>query len=603
MNRDKIKQYLSYAFIIFFALTFLSLIIKEIPFASDFFRNLEAHSLDLRENILASSLKKQRVDNSKVALVVIDDDSLEKLSDKYGHWPWNRKAYADIIKYLANDGADTIFLDFMFLGFQQGNEDKDWKFINEVEKHDNVYLSMNFDFREDTQAMELPLEFAANLDNKSNIDFKDFAFTNVRGTMPELLEVAQHIGFINFQRDADGISRRAPSFFIYKEKYYPYSALKIAQDYMYRHKIINSEKFIITQDNYLTLDDKKIRLDNDGYLVLNWFNKSDVNEIPFWQVIENKVDKGYFKDKIVAVGASAVSLADTKSTPVDRYTPGVKIHTTYINNILNGNQIEPIDMKGNLLITFIFVILTSVLLFRISSNTINAISVVAILATYFGLSVFLLGQFNLWINLAFPIFLILSTYTIVYVVKFIRKSEDFEKTYKLATTDGLTELYNHRYFQEQMLANIDTCKRYNTNFSLILIDIDFFKKFNDRFGHQAGDEVLRQVAGILKKSVRASDIVARYGGEEMAIILTNTGLEDAIITANKICKAVADKPFKLSEGITCNVTISLGVATYPTHGQMPQEMIEIADKGLYRAKENGRNQVGQIPHIEPSSEE
>ncbi len=597
MNKEKIKQYLSYAFLIFFVLAFLTLLVREIPFANDFFRNLEVHSLDLRENILANAFNKDRVDNSKVALVVVDDDSLEKLSDKYGHWPWNRKAYADVVKYLAQDGADTIFLDFMFLGFQQGNEAKDWEFINEVKKHDNIYLSMNFDFREDNKITELPLEFAANLDNKSNIDFNDFTFTNVRGTMPELLEVAPHIGFINFQRDKDGISRRAPSFFIYKEKYYPYSALKISQDYLYRHGEIKSEKFIISQDNYLTMGEKKFKLDNEGYLVLNWFNKSDVAEIPFWEVIENKVEKGYFKDKIVAVGASAVSLADTKSTPVDRYTPGVKIHTTYINNILNTNQIEPVDMKYNLLITFIFVLLTSVLLFRINSNLINALSVAGILAAYFGLSLFMLGSFNIWINLAFPIFLILATYTIVYVVKFIRKSEDFERTYKLATTDGLTELYNHRYFQEQMLANIDTCKRYNTNFSLILIDIDFFKKFNDKFGHQAGDEVLRQVAGILKKSVRASDIVARYGGEEMAIILTNTGLEDAKTTAAKICKAVADKPFKLSEGIECNVTISLGVSTYPTHGQTPQDLIEISDKGLYNAKENGRNQVGQIPQV------
>ena len=145
-----------------------------------------------------------------------------------------------------------------------------------------------------------------------------------------------------------------------------------------------------------------------------------------------------------------------------------------------------------------------------------------------------------------------------------------------------------------MLALVDTSKRYNTNFSLIMIDIDFFKKFNDKFGHQTGDAVLRKVAEILKKTVRASDIVARYGGEEMAVILPNTNLEDAVITANKICKAVNEKPFKLLDDIECIITISLGVATYPIHGQVPQELIEIADRGLYNAKENGRNQVGKV---------
>ena len=604
MEKEKVIRGLLYALLIFFILSFLTLLTRELPIVNGFFRSLEVKSFDVRENILANIAQQNRFDNSKIALIVIDDDSMDKLANRYGAWPWNRASYADIIRYLENDGADSIFLDFMFLGFQQGNEAKDWDFINEVKKNDNVYVSLNFDFRETASKIDLPLELTANLDNKSpNIDFRDFMFNNVRAMMPELMAAAHNITFINYQRDDDGISRRAPSFFIYKEKYYPYAALKVVQDYRLKHNIIKSQKFVITQDDYLTMDSFKTKLDKEGYLVLNWHNKSDVAAIPFWKVINGEIEKGYFKDKIVAVGASAVSLADTKSSPLDRYLPGVKIHTTYMNNLLNSNAIQPVGIKLNVLIMFIFVLLASILLFRINSNLINAISIVALVAMYFALSLWLLYQYNLWIDLAYPIFLILATYTIVYVVKFIRKSQDFERTYKLATTDGLTELYNHRYFQEQMIANIDTCKRYNSNFSLIIIDIDFFKKFNDKFGHQSGDEVLRQVAGILKKSVRASDIVARYGGEEMAIILTNTSLEDAKITANKICKAVADKPFKLLGGIECRVTISLGVSTYPMHGEKPQDLIEVADKGLYNAKENGRNQVGQIPHIEPKQSE
>ncbi len=604
MEKEKIIRGISYALLIFFVLSFLTLLTKEIPFADNFFKSLEVKSFDFRENILANIYGQKRTDNSKLALIVIDDDSMEKLTERYGSWPWNRSSYADIIRYLVKDQADTIFLDFMFLGFHQGNEQKDWDFINEVSKNKNIYIALNFDFRKSEENSELPLELAANLDNKSlSIDFKDFTFTNVRSIIPELMKAASNIVFINYQRDNDGISRRAPSFFVYKEKYYPYAALKIVQDYMLRNNIIGSEKFTITSDNYLVMGSKKTKLDREGYLVLNWHNKSNVEEIPFWKVIEGKVEKGYFKDKIVAIGASAVSLADTKSTPLERYLPGVKIHTTYMNNLLNSNAIKPVDFKFNLLITFVFIFTTSILLFKINSNLFNAISVILLIILYVLFSTWILAKYNLWIDLAYPIFLILSTYTVVYVVKFIRKSQDFEKTYKLATTDGLTELYNHRYFQEQMIANIDTAKRYKNNFSLIIIDIDFFKKFNDKFGHQSGDAVLKQVAGILKKSVRASDIVARYGGEEMAIILTNTNLEDAQITANKICKAVANKPFKLVGGIECKVTISLGVATYPMHGEKPQDLIEIADKGLYNAKENGRNQVGKIPYVEPKQNE
>ena len=129
MLRERIIRCVSYALLLFFVLTSLSFLTKELPIVQTVFNSLEVKTLDIRENILAGIFKEKRFDNSKIALVVIDDDSLEKLANKYGYWPWNREAYADIIKYLANDGADSVFLDLMFFGFQQGNENKDWIFI------------------------------------------------------------------------------------------------------------------------------------------------------------------------------------------------------------------------------------------------------------------------------------------------------------------------------------------------------------------------------------------------------------------------------------------------------------------------------------------
>ena len=170
----------------------------------------------------------------------------------------------------------------------------------------------------------------------------------------------------------------------------------------------------------------------------------------------------------------------------------------------------------------------------------------------------------------------------MFIVKYLIKSRDFEHQYRLATTDGLTGLYNHRYFQEQMKMQVEQAKRYNSPFSLIIIDIDHFKRFNDTFGHQSGDAVLRQVAMTLKKNVRATDIVCRYGGEEMSIILPNIGKDEAFSTAQKICKRVAENSYKLSGDRESNVTISLGVATYPFDGVDASSMIESADKKMYK---------------------
>ena len=131
---------------------------------------------------------------------------------------------------------------------------------------------------------------------------------------------------------------------------------------------------------------------------------------------------------------------------------------------------------------------------------------------YVLLTIILYQSMNLWINIAMPLVSLIITITITFMLKYILRDKDYEKTYALATTDSMTGLYNHRFFQEHMRRSIDQANRFKHKYSLLLIDIDFFKKFNDTYGHQAGDEVLRHVARKLKKTVRNVDIVARYGG-------------------------------------------------------------------------------------------
>jgi len=310
--------------------------------------------------------------------------------------------------------------------------------------------------------------------------------------------------------------------------------------------------------------------------------------------MQTKTPDETFKDKIIYIGTSATSLYDIKSVPTERYMPGVELHATLINNIIDNNFIKKTSFKFDVLMCILVGIITGYIVITINSAFFASLATAFMTFMYIYFSIFVMSHFNLWIGVIMPVLSVLVVYTMTYIIKYIMKSRDFEYTYKLATTDGLTNLYNHRFFQEQMLINIENAKRYESKFSLILIDIDFFKKFNDTYGHQAGDAVLRQVAEQIKKMVRSTDIVCRYGGEEMSIILTNTDNEEAYITAKKVCESVASKPFKLSNTLERNVTISLGVSTFPQDGQTPTELIEYADKGLYAAKENGRNQVGRI---------
>ncbi len=170
----------------------------------------------------------------------------------------------------------------------------------------------------------------------------------------------------------------------------------------------------------------------------------------------------------------------------------------------------------------------------------------------------------------------------------------------LATVDGLTGVYNRHEFNRRLPEELERSRREGNSCSLIMGDIDFFKKLNDTYGHQGGDEALRYVATILKREIRMGDQVARYGGEEFAIILPNTTSTDAWHIAERMRKAIADHPIPLSQGQNIHVTMSLGFATFPTDADSDQTLIELADQSLYQAKRNGRNRVSH-PQSNPST--
>lgn len=164
----------------------------------------------------------------------------------------------------------------------------------------------------------------------------------------------------------------------------------------------------------------------------------------------------------------------------------------------------------------------------------------------------------------------------------------YSKIEKLSITDGLTGLFNHKHFQDRLSEEFMRLNRSSESFSLLLIDIDFFKKVNDTYGHPAGDEILRGVAAIIKETIRDIDIPARYGGEEFAAILLKTDNNGAEKMAERLRKAVTGKTFKV-DGKDLRVTVSIGIAVSKTDASNKQELIEKADKALYYAKENGRN--------------
>ena len=168
----------------------------------------------------------------------------------------------------------------------------------------------------------------------------------------------------------------------------------------------------------------------------------------------------------------------------------------------------------------------------------------------------------------------------------LRLSESLER---LAVTDDLTQVYNFRYLKSALRREIKRAGRYRQDLSLVMIDVDNLKGYNDRFGHLRGSSLLKEIAARFLAQVRSFDIIAKYGGDEVTLILPQTEREGARIVAERMRESIANHGFPLAEA--GKITISLGVATYPHDAADAHGLIQAADRALYRAKKAGRNRV------------
>ena len=177
----------------------------------------------------------------------------------------------------------------------------------------------------------------------------------------------------------------------------------------------------------------------------------------------------------------------------------------------------------------------------------------------------------------------------------IQNAHYVERVKQLAYLDGLTGIFNRRFFELRIAEEIERARRFGTGMAVIMVDIDQFKRLNDEFGHLLGDEVLRQVSSIFHQQLRKIDVVCRYGGEEFAILLSQTNTSHAAGVAEKLRRLVETWQFP---GVPRPVTISAGAATCPDHGSTRDELVKAADAGLYAAKQAGRNRVCLAPGAE-----
>jgi diguanylate cyclase (GGDEF)-like protein len=174
----------------------------------------------------------------------------------------------------------------------------------------------------------------------------------------------------------------------------------------------------------------------------------------------------------------------------------------------------------------------------------------------------------------------------------IQNAHYVDRVKQLAYLDGLTGIFNRRFFEMRIMEEIERARRYGNGMAVIMADIDEFKRLNDEFGHVLGDEVLRQVCSVFHQQLRKVDVVCRYGGEEFGVLLSQVNSQQASAVAEKLRKAVEGWQFP---GVPRPVTISAGAATFPEHGTTRDALVKAADAALYTAKQSGRNKICLAP--------
>ena len=342
-----------------------------------------------------------------------------------------------------------------------------------------------------------------------------------------------------------------------------------------------------------------VRADMGGFQVLmNYRQKFErFDSISMSAVLAGELTDEMVSDRIVLVGATAVSTNDWFSTPVGGdQVAGVYIHAHLVSQMLNlaleGKPLLRVlpdyaEFLWTVLWTITSILMSrSVLYSKSLKSGLPAWQMMArLLALGGGLGGAAYGLFlaSWWLPVALPMVSIVATVTLGMVYR-------NQQLQNLAAFDELTQVANRRYFDQHLAESVKT----NQQLSLILCDVDYFKPFNDLYGHPAGDRCLQQVAHALRLAVRNSDLVARYGGEEFVVVLPETDSRTAAAVAERIQQQVGR--LKIThEGSQVNqwVTLSCGVASVaaPDFMLSPLRLVEYADQALYEAKQAGRNRV------------
>lgn len=500
-----------------------------------------------------------------ILIVSIDEESCQKLQAR---WPWSRRVFAVLTGELAKRGAGAIGFNISFTGMEDPDDSSNQAFAKSVAAHGRVVVGATFD--------------------KNN---------HLIPPNPEIAAASAKIGYLEKIVDPDYTIRRSYLLRPYQSQEVKGSRLDFESSFplqlLASYGPSKGGPSVYEADlNLLTVGEPRraIFLQKDGSYLINYLaSETDLRSVPAWKVIEGKISDALVRGKLVLVGLTSSLFADTHPTPLGRMS-GVAIHANEFLAVTSGRLLSFLPDPAAYLVSWLV-----------------ALCVVAIfMARKFWLGLFCvaLSAAGLFIGAQFafskdilvePFILMLGPLTslgaglLIHSARLLWENRGLEMK---VIHDKMTGLYTVDFLRTRLEAEWNASKKTGLPVSLVMTDLDRFKRINDTLGHETGNHMILKASEVIRDSVRGYDVVARYGGDEFVILLWRTGRKDAEDYRVRLKDLYYRMTLTLEPALQSS-SISIGIATYdpsvdPKFPESPQRLIEEADKDLFDDKEKRR---------------
>ncbi|MBI4398523.1 MAG: diguanylate cyclase [Candidatus Omnitrophica bacterium] len=535
-------------------------------FIFDWLHPLEMLSYDLR-----FKLRGAEPSLPQISIIEIDNKSVQV----FGRWPWPRTYHGALISILYESGVRGLLYDVLFPEPSVSGEDE--VLAMALKLSDCVYLP-----------------YAFETENEAG----KFVYGEVYQPIRLFAESCKGMGHINVQPDPDGVFRRIPLVIERDSKLYPAVALSFFLNIVgadFEDLRYQKGKIIIPLHGGKEME---VEVDGQNQMLINWsgYWKDTFRHYSFANVIQSfryekegkapSIELGSFRDTLTLVGMTGIGLTDLKPMPFESVYPGIGLHANVLQNLLKKNWMRTSGRATNAMILLLASLVTTLGLLRLKPMT-GILFVFLVIGAYLAIAFACFAFARLWVSVVYPVMAIVASYIVLLFYSQISLAVERNRFFRMATRDSLTGLFNLAHFKGLLEAEFHVSEEKKKPLCVIMLDIDHFKNFNDQYGHQTGDLILRDTARVFRSSGRETDVSARYGGEEMIMMLPDTKIEEALEIAERIRKNIESYEWK---NYSYKVTVSLGVSWLESDNDI-EELIKRADDALYRAKRKGRNRV------------